>query len=233
MGPEDLERQIAGLAVLEEPVRRLLYFYVVSRQGDVSRDEAAEAMGMSRTLAGFHLDRLAEAGLLETSFRRLSGRTGPGAGRPSKLYRRSGQQLAVSLPPRSYELAARILAAAVDASGARRTKSALRSMATAVGERIGADAKARTGSRPGKKRLLADTVAALAGHGYEPEQATGEIRLRNCPFHALVGEHKHLICGMNLALVEGVVSGLGLPGVRAALDPKPGMCCVSLKFGNK
>lgn len=229
----ELEQGIAGLAVLGEPVRRSLYFYVVYRQQDVSRDEAAQAVGVSRTLAGFHLDRLAEEGLLDTSFRRLTGRTGPGAGRPAKLYRRSGRQLEVSLPQRSYELAARILAAAIDASGPRQTRSALRKTARMIGERIGADAKTRAGSRPGKKRLLAGTVAALAANGYEPEHAAGEIRLHNCPFHALVSEHKELVCGMNLALVEGVVEGLALPGVKPVLDPKPGMCCVALRFGTK
>lgn len=233
MEQRELEHEIAGLAALDEPVRRSLYLYVVYRHGDVSREEAARAVGVSRTLAGFHLDRLAGEGLLETSFRRLSGRAGPGAGRPSKLYRRSGRQLEVSLPQRSYELAARILVAAIDAGGARRTRTALRKTARMMGERLGADAKARAGSRPGKKRLLAATVAALAAHGYEPEQVTGEIRLRNCPFHALVGEHKEVVCGMNLALVQGVVEGLDLPGVRPVLAPKPGMCCVAIKLAKK
>lgn len=232
MEPGELEAQIGGLATLDEPVRRQLYFYVASRPGEVSRDEAARAVGVSRTLAGFHLDRLADEGLLETSFRRLSGRTGPGAGRPSKLYRRSARQLAVSLPQRSYELAARILAAAVDARGAEKTQAELRKVAREVGRRIGADAKARAGSRAGRRRCLAGTVAALAAQGYEPARAAGEIRLRNCPFHALVAEHKDLVCGMNLALVEGVVSALDLPDVRATLDPRPGMCCVALKLGS-
>jgi predicted ArsR family transcriptional regulator len=77
------------------------------------------------------------------------------------------------------------------------------------------------------------TSAALAAHGYEPEQTPGEIRLHNCPFHALVGEHKALVCGMNLALIDGVVEGLDLTGVKPVLDPKPGMCCVALRLGVK
>jgi predicted ArsR family transcriptional regulator len=233
MERKELERQIGGLSALDEPVRRSLYFHVVRARGDVSRDEAARAVGVSHTLAGFHLDRLAGEGLLETSFRRLSGRTGPGAGRPAKLYRRSERQLAVSLPQRSYELAARILAATFDASGTRNPQGVLRKTARLEGERIGADARSRAGSRPGKKRLVAGAMAALAAHGYEPERAAGEIRLRNCPFHALVSEHKELVCGMNLALCEGVVSGLDIPGVRPVLDPKPGMCCVALRLEKK
>ncbi|MHB1310751.1 MAG: helix-turn-helix transcriptional regulator [Gemmatimonadaceae bacterium] len=233
MEPNELERQIAGLSVLDEPLRRSLYFHVVHTHGEVSRDEAAVAVGTSRTLAGFHLDRLAEEGLLETRFQRLSGRTGPGAGRPAKLYRQSGRELAVSLPARRYELAARILASAIDRSGTLEVRGALESIARGEGERIGANAKARAGSRPGKRRLLAGAVATLSAEGYEPESLRGEIRLRNCPFHALVDDHKELTCGMNLALFEGVVSQLGVDGVEPVLDPQPGMCCVALKITGK
>ena len=229
MENEELERQIAGLAVLEEPVRRSLYFYVAYRQRDVSRDEAAEAVGISRALAGFHLDRLVAEGLLEASFRRLSGRTGPGAGRPAKLYRRSGRELEVSLPQRSYKLAGRILATAMEATQPGATE-VLAPTAHAIGEEIGRDARARVGPRPSKKRLMAGTMAALAANGYEPDQDGGEIRLHNCPFHYLASEHRQLVCGMNLALIEGVVDGLDVPGVEPRLDPKPGMCCVALRL---
>jgi predicted ArsR family transcriptional regulator len=229
----ELEQQIAGLAVLDEPVRRSLYFYVAYRQRDVSRDEAAQAVGVSRGLAGFHLDRLVAEGLLDTSFRRLSGRTGPGAGRPAKLYRRSARQLEVSLPQRSYKLAGHILATAMEPNPGARTDRKLGEAARAIGQQIGRDARTRGGSRPSKKRLLAGTLAALEAAGYEPEHADGEIRLRNCPFHYLANEHRHLVCRMNLALIEGVVSGMNVLGVRPVLDPKPGMCCVALRLGEK
>jgi predicted ArsR family transcriptional regulator len=180
-------------------------------------------------LAGFHLDRLVEEGLLEASFRRLSGRSGPGAGRPAKLYRRSNRQVEVTLPERRYELAARILASAIDASDAPKTRKALVKTARGIGEQIGADARSRVGSRPGRKRLLARMVDALSAQGYEPEAAGGELRLRNCPFHALVAEHTDLVCGMNLALIEGVVEGLEFPAAKPVLAPTPGMCCVCVR----
>ncbi len=230
MEPGELEQQIAALAVLDEPVRRSLYLYVVARELEVSRDEAAQAVGVTHTLAGFHLDRLAEEGLLETSFRRLTGRTGPGAGRPAKLYRRSGQQLDVSLPQRSYELAARILAGAIEGSSARQTRNALTKTARMVGEGIGAEARAHAGTRPSKKRLIESMVAALSAHGYEPELEAGVIRLRNCPFHALVSEHRELVCGMNLALIEGLVAEPGLGRAVPVRDHKAGMCCVALEL---
>src|SRR5687767_134584 len=112
----DLEESIAGVSSLAEPQRRALYRFVVARGDAVSKDEAAEAMGVARTVAAFHLDRLVADGLLTTEFRRLTGRRGPGAGRPAKLYRRSSGEVSVSLPPRHYDLAAALLASAVNRS---------------------------------------------------------------------------------------------------------------------
>jgi predicted ArsR family transcriptional regulator len=231
MTADRLEQEIAGVASLGEPARRKLYLYVAGRPGDVSRDQAARAAGISRSLAAFHLDRLVKEGLLEASFRRLSGHSGPGAGRPAKLYRRSERQVELSLPQRKYELAARILATAIDTSDAPKARKALVRTARNVGEHIGAEVRARAGPRPGRKRLLSRMAEALAGQGYEPETAAGELRLRNCPFHALVNEHRDLVCGMNLALIEGVVEGLDLPDAKPVLAPAPGRCCVCVRLG--
>ncbi len=230
MSPRELERQISGLAELDEPVRRTLYFHVAAQQTEVSRDDAARAVGISRALAGFHLDRLADQGLLETSFRRLSGRSGPGAGRPAKLYRRSQRQFEISLPQRSYELAANILATAVDTSNAPETRQALNHAARSIGQRLGAASQSGSAKRPGSKRLMEATVATLASNGYEPVRHGSELRLHNCPFHGLVNDHKELVCGMNLALMEGIIEGLDVPGVEPVLDPQPGMCCVALRL---
>ncbi|HKF44262.1 MAG TPA: transcriptional regulator [Thermoanaerobaculia bacterium] len=225
-----VESRIAGLARLAEPVRRALYLYVAGRREEVSRHEAARAAKISRGLAGFHLDRLVEEGLLEASFKRLSGRAGPGAGRPAKVYRRSGREIEVSVPPRSYDLAARVLVTAVEASDSPKTRKALSRAARGIGEGIGAQARACAGAKPGRKKLLAGMVAALEENGFEPQadRAAGEIRLRNCPFQSLARDHAETVCGMNLALIEGVVAGLQLPSVKPVLDSAPGMCCVRL-----
>jgi len=234
MARRGLERDIAGIAALGEPARRLLYFYVVDRGGAVSREAAARGVGISRALAAFHLDKLVDAGLLVVEYRRLTGRTGPGAGRPAKLYRRSPDQVAVSLPPRSYALAADLFAQALERSpggGGR----ALAPVARGAGRRLGRVARERTaggGARgASRERLLAAAMELLASLGFEPVRTPGEVRLRNCPFHALAERHRALVCGANLALLEGVLAGLGAPGIRAALDPQPGMCCVTLRGG--
>lgn len=228
MDSKDFARQLENLAALDEPVRRKLYLYVVGRGGDVSRDEAARATRVTRTLAAFHLDKLVEADLLQATFRRLRGRGGPGAGRPSKLYRRSSAQLDVSLPRRRYELAAHVLARALAEAKSEATLEALRNAAREWGERLAGE-----GAGGGGRGLpLRRAAQALEACGFEPQGPTGdegEVVLRNCPFDSLRAESPELICGMNLVLIEGLLAGLGLEGVRARLSPRSGMCCVALR----
>src|SRR5688500_13658358 len=91
----ELEGQLAGLSALDDRVRRSFSVHCASSPQEVSREAAARAVGVTRGLAGFHLVRLVGGGLLEASFRRLTGRSGPGAGRPAQLYRRADRQIDV------------------------------------------------------------------------------------------------------------------------------------------
>lgn len=212
---------LAGLASLDDPVRRRLYQYVAAQDGLVSREEAAAAAGITRGLAAYHLDRLAGAGLLETAYARPPGRGGPGAGRPAKLYRRAERELSVSVPPRAYELLARLLAEAAESDATGTVRSTLHEVARDVGRQIGAQAGG-------------DLTAALRGCGYQPHaDADGTLDLRNCPFHRLAQEHRDLVCGLNLRLVEGVIAGSARTGARAVLRPRPGRCCVVVDGGSR
>ena len=220
---------IEEVAVLAEPVRRALYAYVSDQPEPVGRDAAAAALDIGRPLAAFHLDRLVAAGLLDVTFRRLSGRTGPGAGRPAKLYRRSDRELELTLPARNYEVAARLFAEALAAgdAGTASTSQALDSAARKYGESLGAEARRLAGPRPSRSALLGAAVDVLNAAGFEPR--TGEkdvIALRNCPFDAIAKTQRDLVCGMNLSLMDGVIAGLRASGIRAELDRQPGMCCV-------
>lgn len=214
--PED--EAVATVASLGDPSRRAIYEYVVAQDRPVSRDESACAVGLSRATAAFHLDRLVRDGLLDAEFRRLGRRQGPGAGRPSKLYRRSDRDIAVSLPPRDYNLAAQLLATAVSEAGTagEPATAVLLRVARAHGQRAGAGAQ--TGS----------LGEALARIGYEPRPEQGRVVLGNCPFHALVEDHHDLVCGMNLALLEGLLEGLGTADWTAAPESGGGRCCVTL-----
>jgi predicted ArsR family transcriptional regulator len=225
LDPSDVDAQITAVAALNEPVRRGLYRYAVSQSEPVSRDQAAQELGISRELAAFHLDKLVELGMLDVEFRRLSGRRGPGAGRPAKLYRRSARQLDLSFPKRRYDLAAQLLAEAVetDQDG---TRQRLDEAARRFGEELGQRARRHLGRRPGADRLLSQAAAILEDYGFEPVGADGHISLRNCPFVAVASAHPDVLCGMNLALVEGLIAGLRTTAIEARLAPEAGRCCV-------
>ena len=222
---------VHALALLDEPVRRALYEWVVDAGRAVSRDEAAAGVEVSRALAAFHLDRLAGAGLLVAEYRRLSGRTGPGAGRPAKLYRRGVRETVVSLPERHYEVVAQLFATTIEQLGEQLAPDALSTSARDVGASAALSARQRAGPRPGQRRLRAALIETLADRGYEPREASGDIVLGNCPFHALVDDHRELVCGTNLALLDELINGLGISGLVALKDPRPGQCCVVIGRG--
>jgi predicted ArsR family transcriptional regulator len=230
MASDDFDERIAGVASLAEPQRRALYRFVVERGAAVSKDEAAAAMGVARSVAAFHLDRLVADGLLTTEFRRLTGRQGPGAGRPAKLYRRAEGELSVSLPARQYDLAAGLLAAAV--SDATHTGTpvaeALTKVATERGRELGGRARKEAGARPSRRALIDAALAVLEEQGYEPRRHGTEVVLANCPFHALVDEQRDLVCGMNHDLLCGMADALGDGVLSARLEPSDGSCCVRL-----
>jgi len=222
--PADAIEEVASsLAALADPTRRRLYRFVADAPGPVGREEAAEGVGVAVHTAKFHLDRLVEEGLLDVEFRRLTGRTGPGAGRPAKLYRRSEREVTLSIPPRHYDLLSQILARSVEA--------AVRDCA-AVGEVMTREAK-QTGRALGVEASTTepDSLTRLAEQlrtqGYEPRIQDDRLLLENCPFDKLAKEHTELVCGLNVDFVAGMAAGLACTGVRVGLDPAPGRCCVS------
>lgn len=267
---------VAVVAQLHDPVRRALYDFVVGAGEGVGRGAAAEAVGVSRTLAAHHLDRLVEVGLLESGFR-APVKKGPGSGRPAKVYRRAPGERSVSLPPRDYSVLATVLADVVELLGAGEQAE---QAARRAGERLGRRHAAALKAAEPKPHTEAETVAhagvetvahagaeaagrtgvEAAGHteaeaveravtarvggsgavvevlkerGYEPYTEAGMVRMRNCPFHALSEEQPVLVCSMNLALCQGLLEGLGDDPARAALDPRPGECCVALSKTNE
>jgi predicted ArsR family transcriptional regulator len=202
---------VDAIGLLQEPVRRAVYDFVSAQTDPVGRDAVAVAVGVGRTLAAFHLDKLANAGLLTVSFARPPGRSGPGAGRPAKLYRRARGEVAVSVPPREYRALAGMLAEALDDLG---------------GDRAAERAAYRRGlAQP----PTGDLVEHLASLGYEPVVEGAEIRLRNCPFGLVADAFPPLVCGLNLGFVRGMLAGCGRPESDAALDPGPTGCCVAIR----
>jgi predicted ArsR family transcriptional regulator len=214
---------LRAIGRLADPVRRRLYEVVSARSQPTSREVAAEEAGIRRSLAAYHLDKLVAEGLLETSYARTGERTGPGAGRTAKLYRRSDAEISASLPPRDYERAALLLAAALDREPTGAARSALVDGAYRVG-RESADPSGEDAD---------PLVNALAATGYEPVCVDGNIRLRNCPFHHLAEGHRELICGMNVSLVQGMIDALPGDERTARLDRGKTGCCVAIAAGKR
>jgi predicted ArsR family transcriptional regulator len=227
----DHERRIAAVAALDQPLRRDLYRLLAERSEWTTRDDAAAALGIPRSVAAFHLDKLAEAGVVEVRFERLGGRTGPGAGRPSKLYRPAGDEVIASVPDRHYDLAGSLLANAVAQSSrtGEPIGDCLRVAARSTGRRIG-EAVSAAGAAVTSGDHRAEVIGVLEPQGYEPVSGPDEeIALANCPFHRLAEEQRELVCGMNLDFVCGVLDGVGLgEHATARLDPEPGYCCVRI-----
>jgi predicted ArsR family transcriptional regulator len=221
---------LAALTGLSDPVRRRLYEFVAERTGPVGREDAAAATGVSRALAAYHLDKLVELGLLTASYQRLTGRAGPGAGRPAKLYARSGAEFAASVPPREYELAARLLAVAVESDPGGTCRTELLEAAARFGRGLAEHRRDSDSPAPGAGLATEAALHVLREHGYEPWlDHSGQIRLHNCPFHRLAASHPGLVCEMNLALIKGLATGLAAGGLRPVLAPQPGSCCVVME----
>lgn len=228
---DDFERRISNVAVLDQPLRRDLY-RLLSDDAWMTRDEASAALGVARSVAAFHLDKLAEAGVVEVAFERTTGRTGPGAGRPSKLYRRASGEVAASIPDRRYDLAGSLLASAI--AEAERTGAPVADCVTtaarAAGKEAGEHAAVAAGPLSGRNDLRDAVIEVLDRHGYEPmADDGGKIAMVNCPFHRLAEQHQSLVCGMNLDFLAGLLDGMdAADALDARLEPEPGYCCVRI-----
>ncbi len=217
---------LSRIAPLTEPVRRRVYEYVAASPGPVSRDEVAAGVGIARPLAVFHLERLLEGGLIAAD-QEGAGRRRERKGRPEKRYRRAAGEVLVSVPPRSYELAASVFA---DALASIERPAALDAAARSRGRALGLTARSSARRPRTQRRLVEATTAMLAAEGFAPAGSGGEeICLRNCPFAAVAQRHRDVICTTNLSLVGAALEAAGVTSVRATLEPAPDRCCVVLR----
>jgi predicted ArsR family transcriptional regulator len=218
---------LTAVALLAEPTRQRLYLYLRERKEPVGREEAARHAGIKPRLAAFHLDRMAEAGLLEVDYRRLSGRVGPGAGRPAKVYSVSSRSFSVEIPQTRYGLAASMMATALSAHGPGADGAgSLEDVATAVGESLGSEIRRQARTKGARLEAVQRKLGQL---GYEPRvQESGEWTMRNCIFAELSTSHRELVCPMNAALVTGLLHGARLPSLHVERRKAPPGCCVRL-----
>jgi predicted ArsR family transcriptional regulator len=218
---------LMAVALLAEPTRQQLYLYLRERQEPVGREEAARHTGVKPRLAAFHLDRMAEAGLLDVEFRRLSGRVGPGAGRPAKVYSLSSRSFSVEIPQTRYALAASMMATALSAGGPRADGAgSLQDVATIVGESLGDEIRRQARTKGARQEAVRGKLKQL---GYEPQvRESGEWTMRNCIFSELSMSHRELVCPMSAALVTGLLDGAHLSSLRVERRPARPGCCVQV-----
>jgi predicted ArsR family transcriptional regulator len=225
--PDDVA--LSAAAALTDEHRRRMYAFIRQADSPVTRDEAAAAVGISRKLAAFHLDKLVEAGLLRASYARPAGLRR--AGRTPKAYEPSGVDLHLSIPQREHTLLAGILVDAVAASPAEGASQAALRVAAQHGFELGANERSRL--RPGRlgaERALTVACGMLERHGFEPVRAEStRVWLRNCPFEPLAARAPDLVCGINQAFLAGFLDGIDASTTAAVLAPKPGACCVELR----
>ncbi|WP_346959543.1 transcriptional regulator [uncultured Arthrobacter sp.] len=223
-------RRVSAVASLADDNRRRLFDFVAAADRAVGRDDAAGALGLARSTASFHLDRLVHDGLLAVEFRKLGGKEGPGSGRPAKLYRAAVQEVSASVPERNYDLAAELLVTAIEESttdGGSARDALLR------GARSRGRAAAETDGGAG-------LAALLTAEGYRPtDDGAGGLVLLNCPFHRVARGHADVVCAMNGAFLAGAAEGCGEdPGRVEALDIEdlraqgaaaPAQCCARIR----
>jgi predicted ArsR family transcriptional regulator len=224
-----VEPAIRAVAVLDDELRRGMYNFIRAARRPVTRDEAAAAVGISRKLAAFHLDKLVDAGVLRAGVQATRK-----VGRAPKVYEPVEADIRISIPPRHHDLLADILLDAVltdtDTEGGTARDAALR-VARDRGQEVGATEReqARPG-RLGAERALTLATTALQRHGFEPDRTSPTcVRLRTCPFHPLAAKAPEMVCGINHAYLTGVLDGLDTTTVQAVLDPQAGECCVELR----
>lgn len=210
-------RRVVAVASLGDEKRRQLFQLVASSDGAVGRDDAADALGLPRSTASFHLDKLVQDGLLAVEFHKATGKTGPGSGRPAKMYRPAESEVSASVPDRNYDLAGELLAAAIEHS-------------TATGDAVG-DSLRMTSYRKGQELAAGaeGLTEFMAGEGYDPRpDGDGGLVLANCPFHRLSDGHPDVVCAMNGSFLRGAAAACGEPEERIAPNSVQGQCCARI-----
>ncbi|WP_156642086.1 helix-turn-helix transcriptional regulator [Arthrobacter sp. B6] len=209
--------RLAAVASLGDEKSRQLFELITSSEDAVGRDEAALAVGLPRSTASFHLDRLVKDGLLAVEFHKPAGKTGPGSGRPAKMYRTAEHEIGVFVPDRNYDLAGELLAAAIEHSSA---------VGTPVHEALMVTSHEAGRMAAAGNRTL---EAFLATVGYQPEpDGSGGLTLANCPFHRLADKHPATVCAMNGAFLRGAASACGDSEQRVQRNDTPGQCCARI-----
>jgi predicted ArsR family transcriptional regulator len=196
------------------PELREALLFVRGRREPVSADDLAGVQHVHRNVARRRLDRLAAAGLLVTRSERRSGRTGPGAGRPARIYAASPETTGIEFPARHYEELVGLL---VDALPQRSRSKRLHDVGLdlAAGLLRGAPIAPARDLRIGVERVC-DAVGRL---GFQAsveavDEETAVIATPTCPLRPLVVKRPET-ADVDRGMWCGLIAG-GLQDVRGA-----------------
>ena len=206
---DHLDADLGAVGSLTDPTRRRLYVFVTRSNEPVGRDEAADALGIPRETAAYHLDRLPRrVSSMSSSFDAVVERL------PEQGARRSSTR-GPSVITRCH------CPAPVRARCPHSPRGGFVGIDQAKGP--------CRGSAPDRHRVGGGGLdQALRDTGYDPVMEEGEIRFRNCPFHALKTQDQRTVCNLNLGLVEGMLEGSD-DGRSAYLEPSETYCCVRVR----
>lgn len=188
--------------------------------------EAAAAIGTAESTARFHLSLLVSAGQV-----RRTALRGGSAGRPAWRYEPAPP---VDAPSGAYRELARVLAERLEgeAGAAVAAREAGRRWAATLPDPRPAAAEDADGA-------VTSLVQALGALGFAPEASppADEIVLRACPFEDVAREHRAVVCGVHLGLVEEAAEAIGGGLAVEALEPfrteQPLTCAVRLRRAGK
>lgn len=224
-----------ALDVIGDPGMRQTLLHVRGRRDPTSIREVAAATGVHRNVARRRLERLAAAGLLTTGFARPPGRTGPGAGRPSKVYSPAPETTAIEFPARHYAQLVGLLLDAVPGH-------ALSELGTRFGTSLAATAGVEPSAeaRVGLERLC-DAIGAIGFQArlVRVEDGCAEIVTPTCPLRPLVVAEPaagELDRGLWRGLVASAIDELAVEDVGCdahdCLEPCSS-CRITLSLGRR
>lgn len=218
-----------------DPTRRQIYLFAHDCERGVTAAEVAERFGLHPNVARHHLDKLAAGGYLEVAVDRAEG---AGAGRPSKRYRSSSEQVQLEIPLRTDDLVLALLGKALAALPDATAQAMAEEVGMTYGRAMaagltGADLSAGQRSLRGALHAVAD---ALTAHGFaaHTENRNNQLRIINnhCPFGEVAIEHP-VICAVDRGMVKGMLTALyadgGIePSTEASLPQGDTFCATAV-----